>query len=341
MGMTLFRKECVLASPQITAAFQPSIINATFYQNCIEDSEEVNFNLTMAFDSPCHNRTAFEYTVAAGDKLYVLQNGSLLVVYEEPESGYDIFSRYCLDVDMKTQTIFALQCEGDIVKEYRSSLGKFYKGVAVIMILSFVGLIITGTLYIIVPRFRSLHGRSLVCHLFNLSMGYLLTSINYFKGVEENRNSEIHFIHYFISAAFMWQLVMVVDTCINVWYYLPKQISPVEGRHRGWIHFLIYFLFSQLVPILFTLHGESDNDVSYLLSTLSDDNHDDQWYFFGPILFIIVLCFALFVVVYFGFRELNEIHSLAYIVRMQLKRRNIEEPSVNLCSKEMQYVKSS
>lgn len=326
----------------ITFAFRPPLINATFFRDCIEDSEVINYQME-AVPYLLSNKSLV-YEEIQGDHLYILQNGSLLVVYATMLDGYDIHSEYCLDIDPSTQTLFALVYTNGSELELKSGfyMSKFYQGIACIMIVSFCCLIVTAFFYVIVPRFGTLHGRSFALHSLNLAMGYIITSSLYMQWDGISKMGGNVYIQYFVSAAFMWQLTMCIDTIINVWYYIPRKISPIEGKFRGWIHFALYVIFSQSIPFFFIIHhGEDSADINYYMSTLGEENHDDQWYYYGPILTIIVLCIGMFVAIYYGFRKLNEIQSFAYIIRMTLRKQKKEEIALPYCSKEMEYVKDS
>lgn len=332
-------RTCELHDGLVTK-FRPPIVNATFYQDCIEDSEVINFNLKIDVFFPPNKSLMYEET--QGDHLYILQNGSLLIIYDTMTSGYDIYTEYCLDNDPTNDKFFALVRQLDTQNELVSGfiLTRFYRGIAAITIISFCCLLITSALYMIVPRFGTLHGRSFALHTLNLSVGYIIIAAMYFKWDGHSSKMEGNaYLQYFVSSAFLWQFVMCVDTLINVWYYIPKKISPIEGRYRGWIHFGAYVLFCQCISFLFIIHHDNDS-INYYMSTV-DVDHSGQWRFFGPILGIIILCIGMFVGVYYGFRKLNEIQSLAYIIRMKLRKQKREIIAMPFCSKEMEYVKDS
>lgn len=327
----------------IPTAFRVPIINATFYSDCIEDSEVIDFYLPTAVYLP-QNKSVIYNEREYNDQLYILQNGSLLIVFEDMQNGYSVFTDYCLDIDPESHTFFALVVSSAVSQEIVTGivLSKFYKGIAFIMAISFCCLLVTSALYMIVPRFGTLHGRSFALHTLNLALGYVFTATMYFKWDGSSRMEGNEYLQYFVSAAFMWQATMCVDTLINVWYYIPKKISPIEGRYRGWIHFGIYVFFSQSIPFLFIIHHDKDSaPVNYYMSTLGEENHNEQWKFFGPIFGIIVLCIGMFAAAYYGFRRLNSIQSLAYIIRMKLRKRKCEQIEMPFCSKEMDYVKDS
>lgn len=91
-----------------TTPFNATIIEAIFYENCIEDVE-TNIELRMEYGNPCDQQEAFLYNINYGDLLYVLQNGSLLRV-DDTFDSYDVFDSYCLDMDRDTDKITAIVC---------------------------------------------------------------------------------------------------------------------------------------------------------------------------------------------------------------------------------------
>lgn len=100
-----------------TIYFNVEIIVATFYDSCIEDTEEY-LELNYEYGYPCVAGTqAFIYNQDYGDALYVIQNGSLLRIDENFDS-YDVFNDYCLDMDNDSQIVTAYVCNqtfGDMV----------------------------------------------------------------------------------------------------------------------------------------------------------------------------------------------------------------------------------
>ena len=94
--------------------FQVPIIDAIFYEHCIEDSEK-KIELEYEFANSCTNDNgnaehALIYNKNYGDVLYVLQNGSLLRV-DEDFSSYDVYDDYCLDMDRDDLLLTAVICK--------------------------------------------------------------------------------------------------------------------------------------------------------------------------------------------------------------------------------------
>lgn len=98
------RDKCDIAN----VAFVPVIIEAIFFEHCIEDTEKV-ISLQNEIGNPCGEHEALIYSKEYGDNLYVLQNGSLLRV-DDDFTGFDIFDDYCLDMDRDSSFLTAIVC---------------------------------------------------------------------------------------------------------------------------------------------------------------------------------------------------------------------------------------
>lgn len=111
--------------------FNVSVINATFYKDCIEDNESTELNLEFDYGNECSfsifdtSRSSdyvnFVYSKSAGDLLYVLQNGSLLRI-DENFANYDIFDEYCLDMDREDGSLTAIVCDHKMIRRQRRVL---------------------------------------------------------------------------------------------------------------------------------------------------------------------------------------------------------------------------
>lgn len=88
--------------------FVPVVIEAIFFENCIEDTEKT-ISLDYEIGNPCGEHEALIYSKEYGDILYVLQNGSLLRV-DDSFGGYDVFDDYCLDMDRDNSLLTAVVC---------------------------------------------------------------------------------------------------------------------------------------------------------------------------------------------------------------------------------------
>lgn len=187
-------------------AFNVSIIDAVFYQHCIEDTEKpIHLEYEIGFN--CEDALLFNSIY--NDLLYVLQNGSLLRIRDD-YSSYDVSTDYCLDMDRDEKVITALVC----VKQAAVQLAEAYL-YATCLLVSVPCLFVTTFFYIHIDELRNLHGKSLACHSLCLAFAFLLIGVAQIRG--RVPQSVGYVIQYFMLACFCWVAVMCADICIHVW----------------------------------------------------------------------------------------------------------------------------
>lgn len=211
--------------------FNATIIDAVFYQHCIEDTEQ-EIILDYEYGITCDD-DALLYNKNYGDLLYVLQNGSLLRVHED-FSSYEVSTDYCLDMHREDKMITALVC----VKQSKVRVSKAeaylyatcklhckYMNTFWKLIVCFAGLLVsvpclfvTTFFYIHIDELRNLHGKSLACHSLCLAIAFLLIGVAQIRGRVPQLIGYV--IQYFMLACFCWVAVMCADICIHVWYVI-------------------------------------------------------------------------------------------------------------------------
>ncbi|KAL7016652.1 hypothetical protein ACKWTF_010081 [Chironomus riparius] len=223
--------------------FNVSPIRATFYENCIED-EESDVTIDIKIENSCKNGLIFNKNY--NDMLYVIQNGSLLRIDENFES-FDIFEHYCLDMDEDEQILTAIVCEFDeaIFRVNRAQALIF----ATCMIISVPCLLLTVTLYLLVPELNDLHGKSLACHSISLALGFLLLAISQFR--DDVFFLEGYIIQFCIISCFFWLTVMWIDICIHAWYYLPRGIKQTPKDDN--LHLMYYSILAFGLPLILVI----------------------------------------------------------------------------------------
>lgn len=209
-------KKCTIDNGQFPHV---PILNATFYENCIEDDEiepTLEFNIVGTCNVEANQLDSsirmFVYAEPYGDLVYVLQNGSLLVVDENFEI-YDVYKDYCVDVDREGRFLYAIVC--DYKANYRNRVlhAEAYL-YATCLWLSVPCLLLTAFLYLKISELRILHGKSLACHCVCLAVAYLLL------GVIQFQQKIIHIltyaIQYFLLACTCWMAALCIDICIKI-----------------------------------------------------------------------------------------------------------------------------
>lgn len=197
--------------------FGVSVLNATFYENCIEDNES-GLNLSYTYVNACTfnnkvDKRMLLYGKPYGDLLYVLQNGSLLIV-EENFDGYEIInSSYCLDVDRQGGFLYAIVCVFNSNFPIRVLRGEAYL-YAVCLWISAPCLLLTAFFYLTIDELRDLHGKSLACHCASLALAYVLLGI---VQMQQNVTFTItYFIQYFLLVCVGWLSSLCCDICIKI-----------------------------------------------------------------------------------------------------------------------------
>lgn len=152
------------------------------------------------------------YSKQYGDLLYVLQNGSLLVVDENFE-GFEILNDYCLDIDRDDGYLYAIVCKILPNTSMRVLRTQAYLYCTCLLI-SVPCLLLTAFLYIKIGELRDLHGKSLACHCICLAIAYTFLSI-----IQVQQNISLlmtNVIQYFLLSCFCWLNVLCFDICIKI-----------------------------------------------------------------------------------------------------------------------------
>lgn len=208
-----------------TGQFNVSVLNATFYDNCIEDNESPP-NLEYRFVGACNSNAidnnsmnqTLVFSIEYGDVLYVLQNGSLLTVQKDPDNAdqnYDIFENYCLDMDRDGGFLYAIVCDLKVDANLHNRVlhAEAYL-YSTCLLLSVPCLLLTAYLYVQIDELRDMHGKSLACHSVCLAVAYALLSV---MQLQLNISLVItYFIQYFLLSCICWLNALCLDICINI-----------------------------------------------------------------------------------------------------------------------------
>lgn len=289
------RRECANSSVQ----FSPAIIDAIFYDKCIEDSEKpvrLDYEIGNSCDkiaSQSQTVDAFFYNEIMGDLLYVLQNGSLLLVdAERTRYGYFIFDDYCLDMQ---KTLTAIVCVRSLAAVSRGEAYVY----ATCLLASVPCLLLTAALYFCIDELRDLHGKSLACHSICLAMAFIFLSIVQIDG--QATAAICSGIQYFMMACILWLTVMCADICKQVWYCLPRSI--LNDQKSNQIYFAVYCFISFGLPVLPVCVALSKHVLGvplYYLKGITSDAPSTHIYFIPPIAIALTISFPILSYAYYG-----------------------------------------
>lgn len=112
-------------------------------------------------------------------------------------------------------------------------------------------------------------------------------------------------------------------------WFIPRRIELTPRKTL--FRFIFYAIICQLVPlvlVLMTKHEAKSNGMpSYFLKGLTEATRSAQQYFIPPISSMLIICFALLIASYFGFRKLNPIVLQTFLVKKKIQSENL---NVNL-----------
>ncbi|XP_050081164.1 probable G-protein coupled receptor Mth-like 14 [Anopheles maculipalpis] len=297
----------VSCRPNAPSTRLPPAIVAQFYQDCIEDLEE-DIELDVRFGNPCPSEGAMvTFGERTNDTLYIIQNGSLLVIYSI--NDYDVYDTYCLDYDREDGTLLGYVCPSEVRIMVDLVKGQLFL-LTICLIVAIPGLLVTALLYIIIPQLHDLHGRALALNCVNFAIALLLECFFQYR----NRGKRMlmddmvleNYAEYFILATFFWLLVNCANNCFHAWYYVPKgkKFNIREENQR----FAVYAVFAQLIPLLIVLG----------YSTTPSGMPAIKHYLFIPIGVTLGLGFICLLVTLVGLQRLKESYYHCHEVRYRL-----------------------
>lgn len=119
------------------------------------------------------------------------------------------------------------------------------------MLFSIPFMILTIVVYLSIPELRNQHGKSLVCYLIGLIIGYSLLAIS---SLQLDAYSSLAFCkslgyvaYYFFMAAFFWLSVISFDLWHN--FRGTRGINRFQEKKR----FLVYSLYAWGIPVPFLI----------------------------------------------------------------------------------------
>uniref|UniRef100_A0A2M4BNQ4 Uncharacterized protein n=3 Tax=Anopheles marajoara TaxID=58244 RepID=A0A2M4BNQ4_9DIPT len=247
-----FRFECVTGTQELKI----ETIEAHFYGNneCIEVSEN-KITLPVVSEDRCGSsgRSALMYSADQGDELYVLQNGSLLVL--ELGSLVSVYESYCVEMTTDDQLV-AKVCDGEL----ESTATRAYVSVFIwigISVAAFV-LIATTLSYTFVPKLNDTFGCLIACHAGCLAIGTIsigLARCDHHCIARDTLGIAELFANAFLgTAVFAFFLMNVLNTAY-VAYYIPNGLEYDSKNKRDMYVFLAVLYTISLVPLVLLPKG--------------------------------------------------------------------------------------
>ncbi|XP_037718688.1 probable G-protein coupled receptor Mth-like 14 isoform X2 [Drosophila subpulchrella] len=278
--------------------FQPTIISAVLFDNCIEDLE-IETTLDYGIGNPCNSSLVYD---DEEDVFFVLQDGSLLIIDKFGNESYTVEENYCLDID-KSGHLFAFTCVTQVEEQIAFAKVIF---VAVLMLISMPCLLLVSYLHMTLRLLRNLHGLCLSLMSLCLASGYFVHSVVHIYGIP-NQGFIGYVIQFCILSYFFWYFCICFNVLLNVWYKLPCCIQ----LSKSWatFNFTCYTVLAFSVPatiVALTVQKGLPGMPSYFLQGLTESIRDSQRYFIPPVSTILFLSFLINIISFFGFQRINE-----------------------------------
>uniref|UniRef100_A0A8D8KF71 Probable G-protein coupled receptor Mth-like 14 n=1 Tax=Culex pipiens TaxID=7175 RepID=A0A8D8KF71_CULPI len=211
------------------ASVDVETIYAVFYgdSECIEDKENrLHFNYEPN-DMCLGSNQTFQYSREQGDQLFVIQNGSLLVLIED--SFMTVFNRYCVEIDGKSR-LFAKVCDDEVHRiELKSTAVLIYIG----MVLASLTLLFTCLAYAFVPQLNDIFGYLLAGHAGSFLVGLIMVTLAICddRCIDPDSTAVLLvFAHVFLMSSIYAFFFMNVYNYLYAAYYLP---NGMEFEPRG------------------------------------------------------------------------------------------------------------
>ncbi|KAH8297872.1 hypothetical protein KR054_012660, partial [Drosophila jambulina] len=277
--------------------FEPTIITAVLFDNCIEDLE-IPTSLSYEIGNPCNSSLVYD---DQEDAFFVLQDGSLLIIDKFGNESYTVEHNYCLDVD-KSGNLFAFTCVTQVEEQIAFAKVIF---VAVLMLISMPCLLLVSYLHMTLRLLRNLHGLSLSLMSLCLASGYFVHSVVHIYGIS-NTGFIGYVIQFFILSYFFWYLCICFNVLLNVWYKLPCCIQLT--KFWAAFNFACYCILAFTGPatiVAMTVQKGLPGMPSYFLQGLTESIRDSQRYFIPPVSTVLFLSFLINIISFFGFQRIN------------------------------------
>ncbi|XP_053684560.1 uncharacterized protein LOC128734398 [Sabethes cyaneus] len=222
-------------------------IYAVFYgdSECIEDKEnELHFNYEPN-DSCLGNNLTFQYSKEQGDELFVIQNGSLLVL--EPGGFMSVFDWYCLEVDTGSR-LLAKACDEVPPIVLRSTAALIYAG----MVVATATLLFTCLVHALVPRLNDTFGYLLAGHSASFLLGLIMMTLAVCgdRCIDGNDVVPLQIFAqiFLVSAVFIFLLMNVHNYAYGA-YYLPNGLEFDTSNKRDMFISLGVLYLITIIPL--------------------------------------------------------------------------------------------
>ncbi|XP_017057708.1 probable G-protein coupled receptor Mth-like 10 isoform X5 [Drosophila ficusphila] len=292
--------ECMVEPRDNRTWPDPPMINVTFANETIEP---VNIFHHFAIQSfrPCPKMFSLQPQLFNFDDYRIFGNGSMLRLDDELLIRKNEFCMVPTFVN-ETDMVYSLNPANCDMSDDNNTV-KIINAYAMLFSIPFM--MLTIAVYLLIPELRNQHGKSLVCYLVGLSVGYSLMcyiQLNVHIDASGLKCKMFGYtIYFFFMSAYFWLSVISFDLWHN--FRGTRGINRFQEKKR----FLIYSLYSwgmAVVFLAFTVCAQEFFDwPKSLRPGIGDGTYCwldmSTWsamiYFYGPIMVIVVANTVMFI----------------------------------------------
>ncbi|XP_059216230.1 G-protein coupled receptor Mth2 isoform X2 [Stomoxys calcitrans] len=306
----------------------PRQVNMTF-RNGSEKTVDIFHQFAVVPFRPCELMFALDPRLYEDDAWTLYENGTLFV---ESTNAYLSRQDFCMLTTFETNDTSGPSYLNPANCETQTTNGTVKIINAYAMLFSIPFMVLTIVVYLAIPELRNQHGKSLVCYLLGLIVGYSLLSIGTLNAHLDVTSIECKVIgytsYYFFMAAFFWLNVISFDLWHN--FRGTRGINRSLEKKR----FIMYSMYSWGIPVVFlvvTWYMQEETNISPELQPGIGVQHCwinmNTWagfiYFFTPIMFIIVANIIMFVMTALKIHKVQR--EMARIMAREDSTRNLKK----------------
>ncbi|XP_037718374.1 G-protein coupled receptor Mth2 isoform X2 [Drosophila subpulchrella] len=278
---------------------EPPLLNVTFHN---QSTLLVNMFQQFAIQSfrPCPKMFSLQPDINYWDDYLIFENGSMLRIDDKQvirKNEFCMVPAFVNESDL-FYTLRPANCE------MQDDHGTVKIINAYAMIFSIPFMMLTIAVYLLIPELRNQHGKSLVCYLVGLTVGYsALAYVQLYKIDASGTECQIlgFTAYFFFMGAYLWLSVISFDLWHN--FRGTRGINRFQENRR----FLFYSLYSWGIAVIFlafTYYAQILTDwPSYLKPGIGDGTYCwldmSNWsaiiYFYGPVMAIVVANTVMFI----------------------------------------------
>ncbi|XP_065081426.1 G-protein coupled receptor Mth2-like isoform X2 [Ochlerotatus camptorhynchus] len=285
-GTMLFNRKCEPFDVKMEVLLNTSLYNEQRKFELVDLAQHNMYG--FLYGKPCQHVYELDHP---GDKWSLARNGS--IIYDDKLYTRN---RYCFMQNNLSEPVMPFVCF-ETQEEFKYAL------YPIGMLLSVPFLLVTFFVYACIPELRNMHGKSLMCYVLGLAVGYTVLSLVQ-MAIFEGKSLPCMFLGYMVyfwfMVSFFWLNVMSFDI-----YWTFRGVRGAKSTERK--KFALYSLYAWGCPLLLTsialiIDNTELLPLSYRPSIgvtrclVAEDKYVEFFYLYLPLLLLVLANVVFFVI---------------------------------------------